>query len=106
MNKNFKKEELFLTLYTYLASAFLGWQIISFVNIYLEMSQRKIGLAFNQWLNVQTVYFPIAVFVLIVLVVLLKTSKGIKSQLFPLNYETYKKHILYFFILIGGISIN
>jgi hypothetical protein len=106
MNKQFKKEKLLLTIYSYITTAFLGWQIVSFSSVYFQLSEKKIQYAFSQWIEVQTVYFPIAAFFLIVFFILLFTSKNINSKKFPLNYFAFKKQFVYLFILVCGILIN
>lgn len=88
-----------VTIYTYLVSAFLGWQIFSFINIYFQLNQNRIELSFQKWMAIQTNYFPIVALILILLLGLLfKYSKN-----YHFNYIIFRRHILY---LIGVLVFS
>ena len=106
MNNKNNLENLLITIYTYTVTAFLGWQIFSFINIYFQLNQNRIQFSFQQWMTIQYSYFPVISVFIIVLLVLLFTRKSIKQKQFPFNYLAFKLHIIYLSVLIAGVLIN
>ena len=106
MNNKNNLENLLITIYTYTITAFLGWQIFSFINIYFQLNQNRIQFSFQQWMTIQYSYFPVISVFIIVLLVLLFTRKSIKQKQFPFNYLAFKLHIIYLSVLIAGVLIN
>jgi len=106
MNKKNSIENLLLTIYVYIVTAFLGWQIFSFINIYFQLNQKRIQFAFQQWMEVHSSYFPVVITLIIVLFLLLSARKSIKQKQYPINYIAFRMHIIYLSILMVGILIN
>jgi hypothetical protein len=106
MNKQNNFDNLLLTIYSYTISAFLGWQIFSFINIYFQLNQNRIQFSFQQWMAIQSIYIPLASVIIIVLSILIFTRDSIKHKQFPLNYASFRLHKIWLFLLIAGALIN
>ncbi len=106
MKNQFKFENFLLTIYSYLATAFLGWQILSFFGVYFQSNEKKIQISLSQWLDVQVVYLPIITICIIILITSLFLNKNIRSGKYILNRPALNKHLVYLLLLFAGIGIN
>jgi len=106
MHSNNKSENFYLTIFSYIISLFLGWQIFSFINIYFQLNENKIQFSFDQWMDIQFTYFPVIVITLIIVAVILLNRNAIKQKLYPLNYTALKRMLIWITILISGVLAN
>ena len=106
MNKQNKVENFYLTVFSYIISLFLGWQIFSFINIFFQLNEKRIQFSFEQWMGVQYTYFPIISIILILLGIVLLNRNAIKQKHYLLNYPALKSMITWLAILIGGVFVN
>ena len=106
MNDQNKSEKFYLTIYSYLITLFLGWQIFSFINIYFQLNDNRIQFSFHQWMGVQQSYLPIIIIVIILISIFLITNKSIKQKKYPINYKAFKLHLTWLSVLILGAVTN
>ncbi len=106
MNDQYKLEKFYLTIYSYLITLFLGWQIFSFINIYFQLNDNRIQFSFHQWMGVQQSYLPIIIIVIILISIFLITNKSIKQKKYPINYKAFKLHLTWLSVLILGAVTN
>lgn len=106
MKNQFKIENLLLTIYSYLVTAFLGWQILSFFSVYFQSNENRIQQTLSQWIEVQVIYLPIAATCIIVLIIGLFLNKNIRSGNYILNRSALNKHVIYLALLFVGIILN
>jgi len=106
MKNNKNAENLLITIYSYVVNAFLGWNILSFINIYFQLNQNRIQFSFQQWMAVQYNYFPIAGIVIVLLFIILISKNSIRQKQFTINYLAFKFHAIYLVLFIVGALIN
>ncbi len=99
-------DNLIITIYSYTVTAFLGWQIFSFINVYFQLNQNRIQFSVQQWMGIQINYFPVTAVIVIALFVLLFNRNVIKQKQFPINYFAFRMHIIYLSVLIAGAIVN
>lgn len=106
MNNQNKVENFYLTVFSYIISLFLGWQIFSFINIFFQLNEKRIQFSFEQWMGVQSTYYPIISIILVLLGIVLLNRNAIKQKYYLLNYPALKSMITWLAILIGGVFVN
>lgn len=106
MHRYNKSDNFYLTIFSYLVSLVLGWHIFSFINIYFQLNENKIQSSYEQWFNIQTVYFPIIGIILLIVSVVLLKRKAFSQKLYPLNYKALNWMLIWISILFFSVLVN